>query len=132
MADPTFAVARRMAERVEVCNVAVTENATLFQRERRIVQKRVGQLLSERRHFANGGLQLKGYGATAGRAAFSRGIRRARRARPTKLNPVNEFAKLTLQRGDLLQRGFQRDKVTRVPRGLAQSSGGALGIPDRL
>src|SRR6266513_4715249 len=104
MADPTFAVARRLAKRVEVCIVAVTENATLFQRERRIVQKRVGQLLSERRHFANGILEMR-------RMEQMRRIWRL----GSEAQPINEFAKLTLQRGDLLQRGLQRVKVTRVP-----------------
>ncbi|KAG0506028.1 MAG: hypothetical protein Udaeo_06070 [Candidatus Udaeobacter sp.] len=104
MADPTFALARGLAQRVEVRIVAVTENAALFQRERWIIQQRVGQFLSERRHFANGVLQM-------GRMGQMRHI-----CGPgSEAQPVNEFAKLTLERGDLLQRRFQCDKVTRVP-----------------
>jgi hypothetical protein len=38
MADPTFPLARGLAQRVEVCIVTITENAALFQRERRIIQ----------------------------------------------------------------------------------------------
>ena len=119
MADPTFALARGLAQRVEVRIVAVTENAALFQRERRIIQQRVGQFLSERRHFANGVLQMPGRAARRARRLcdIRRALATASRlwSRPTKLNPLNEFAKLTLERGDLLQRSFQRDKITRVP-----------------
>src|SRR6059058_5363001 len=113
MADPTFALARGLAQRVEVRIVTVTENAALFQRERRIIQQRVGQFLSERRHLENGVLQMRREGQMRRICALS-----------SEAQPVDEFAKLTLERGDLLQRGFQRDKITRVSRGLAQSSGG--------
>src|SRR6266508_799820 len=131
MADPTFTVARGLAQRVEIRIVTVTENAALFQRERWIIQQRVGQFLSERRHLANGVLQMFWQGGIAEPASLG-DVRRARRSRPTKLTPLNQFAKLTLERRDLLQRHFQSDKITRVPRGLAQSSGGALDIPDGL
>jgi hypothetical protein len=93
-----------LAQRVEVRIVAVTENAALFQRERRIIQQRVGQFLSERWHFANGGLQMRRLGQMRRICGLG-----------SEAQPVNEFAKLTLERGDLLQRSFQRDKVTRVP-----------------
>src|SRR4029077_10388128 len=101
MADPTFTLARCLAQRVEVRIVAVTENAALFQRERRIIQERLGQFLSERRHFADGGLQMFSEGGIAKPASLC-DIRRARRSRPTNLNPINEFAEFTLERGDLL------------------------------
>src|SRR5712671_1728892 len=104
MADPTFALARGLAERVEVRIVAVTENAALFQRERRIIQQRVGQFLSERRHFANGVLEMRRVGQMQHISGLG-----------SEAQPINEFAKLTLERGDLPQRSFQRDKVTRVP-----------------
>src|SRR6476659_5163671 len=103
MADPTFALARGLAQRVEVRIVAVTENAALFQRERRIIQQRVGQFLSERRHFANGGLQTSRVGQMRHICGLG-----------SEAQSINEFAELTLERGDLLQRSLQRDKVTRV------------------
>ena len=37
MADPIFALARGLAQRVEVRIIAVAENAALFQREWRII-----------------------------------------------------------------------------------------------
>src|SRR6267142_1088702 len=117
MADPILSLARGLAQRVEVRIVAVTENAALFQRERRSVQQRVGQFLSERRHFANGVLEMR----RVGQMRYICGL-------GSEAQPINEFAKLTLERGDLLQRSFQRDQITRVPGGLAQSSGGALDI----
>src|SRR6516164_6556924 len=115
MADPSFALARGLAQCVEIRIVTVTENTALFQRERRIIQQRVGQLLSERRHFANGLLQMRRVGQ----------MRRICRL-GSEAQSLNEFAKLTLERGDLLQGGFQRYKVARVARRLAQSSGSAF------
>src|SRR6476659_8199830 len=105
MADPTFALARGLAQRVEVRIVAVTENAALFQRERWIIQQRVGQFLSERRHFANGVLQMRWQGGLAEPASRC-DVRRARRSLPAEINPLDQFAELTLERGDLLQRHF--------------------------
>src|SRR4030095_3692733 len=109
MADPTFAVARGWAQRVEVRIVTVTENAALFQGERRIIQQRVGQSLSEHRHFANSVLQMR----LVGQMRLICGL-------GSEAQSINEFAELTLERGDLLQRSFQCDKIPRVPRGLAQ------------
>src|ERR1700747_1817599 len=97
MADPILPLARGLAQRVQVPIVTVTKNAALFQRERRIIQQRVGQFLSESRHFANGVLQLLWQGVVA-EPAGRRDVRRTRRSRPTKISPINEFAKATLQR----------------------------------
>src|SRR5436190_12020758 len=114
MTDPISALARTSAQSVEIRIVTVTENAALFQRERWIIQQRVGQFLSEARHFSNGVLQMC-WEPWIAEASSLRDIRRARRSRPTKFHSVNEFAKLTLERGDLLQRRFQCDKITRIP-----------------
>src|SRR6266566_5347137 len=104
MADPTLSLPRGLAQRVEVRVVAVTENAALFQRERRIIEQRVGQFLSERWHFANGVLQMRRVGQMRHICGLG-----------SEAQPINEFAKLTLERRDLLQRTFQRDKITRIP-----------------
>ena len=58
MADPSFALARGLAECVEIRIVTVAENAALFQGKRRIIQQGIGQFVSERRHFTNGVLNL--------------------------------------------------------------------------
>src|SRR6516162_3138395 len=121
MADPSFAFAGSLAQCVEVRIVTVTENAALFQSERRIIQQGIGQFVSERRHFANGVLQRVGQASR-----LSRLRNRKRDACATfpcaKFDSLNEFPKLTLQRRDLLQRSFQCNEVSRVSRGLAQSS----------
>src|SRR5262245_27266248 len=111
MADPILSLTRSLAQRIEVCIVPVAEDTALFQCKRRIILQSVAQFLSEPRHFANGVLQkprkrslaevtdlsdVRGVPATASRL----------RCRPAKLNPINQFTKLTLQRRDLLERGL--------------------------
>ena len=58
MADPIFAFARRLAQGIEIGMKTVAENAALLQRERRVVDKCFGQLLSEYWHFVKSVLQM--------------------------------------------------------------------------
>ena len=84
MADPIFALARGLAQLIEVRIEAITENPALFQRERRIIQQRVGQFRSELRHFANGVLQMTTRRRQMATYPCGLGL--------PKLNPINEFA----------------------------------------
>src|SRR5213078_1818974 len=65
-------------------------------------------------------------------AAFLRDVRRARRARPTKIGAINQLLQFAFQLRDLLQREFQSDQVACVSRGLTQSRCCTFDIANRF